>query len=147
MFLAYILGSQYLCLRPKQKYLPNLFSSHYPNIKTLKDWALVPALRVGLSTELHLAALFIKWVFFFRRCCTLLQRNLVGSFFLLSPHLAVWYIMGPELKKSKNAASKKWIKKKRNTVKGMDSVIQSNTLDYSLPKTGLFYIQCIKLFK
>lgn len=45
-----------------------------------------------------------------------------------------------ELKKRKNAASKKWIKKKRNTVKGMDGVIHSNALDYSLPKTGLFYI-------
>lgn len=144
--MAYILGSQYLCLRPKQKYLPNLFSSHYPNIKTLKDWALVPAFRVGLSTELHLAALFIKWVFFSTLLHFAAKKPCWFFFYTLLTHLAVWYIMG-ELKKSKNAASKKWIKKKRNTVKGMDSVIQSNALDYSLPKTGLFYIHCIKLFK
>lgn len=45
-----------------------------------------------------------------------------------------------ELKKRKNAPSKKWIKKKRTTLRGMDDVIYSNALDYSLPETGLFYI-------
>lgn len=40
-----------------------------------------------------------------------------------------------ELKKRKNAASKKWIKKKRTTLRGMDDVIYSNALDYSSPET------------
>lgn len=131
MFLAYILGSQYLCLRPKQKYLPNLFSSHYPNIKKLKDGALVPAFRVGLSTVLHLAALLVKFFFDVAAfCCK--ETLLVLNFTL--------FISMGELKKRKNAASKKWIKKKRTTLRGMDDVIYSNALDYSSPETGLFYI-------
>lgn len=52
-----------------------------------------------------------------------------------------------ELKKRKNAASKKWIKKKRTTLRGMDDVIYSNALDYSSPETGLFYIIKTKIRK